>query len=479
MSENPGKLPRIATGVPGLDEVTGGGLLKSGVYILQGAPGAGKTILANQICFGHAAAGGRVVYVTMLAESHARLFQHLQSMAFFDATLVPENVFFISGFDALQSGGLQGVVKLLRSEMRSHKAGLLVLDGLVMAATAAASDQELKVFISDLQAHATLTGCTTLLLTSEAADRPVSAEQTMVDGIVLLREQAYGPRRERGLEIRKFRGSSTLRGNHTFRIGDDGIVVYPRFEAVHRHAPGRSQGGPRLSTGLAGLDAMLGGQGLPVGSITALSGSAGSGKTVMALHFAAQARPDAPALWFGFYESPEFLLDIGQVFGLDLAARQAEGVLELLWQPYGENLLDELADRLLRGLRRIGAQRLVIDGLGGFLAAPSYAERGSGFLASLANELRRLGITTVFTLETPGGGVSSGAGVNVLSVPSLSALADNVVDLERRQHDQRTRRYVSIGKLRGGRYDPTMQEVTQTDTGLQVRPGDEAVQRKG
>ena len=93
MTSNPSSsvpgLPRVPTGIPGLDEVTGGGFLKSGVYMVQGAPGAGKTILANQLSYTHAAAGDRVVYITMLAESHARMLQHMSAFSFFDESLVP------------------------------------------------------------------------------------------------------------------------------------------------------------------------------------------------------------------------------------------------------------------------------------------------------------------------------------------------------------------------------------------------------
>lgn len=473
-SEAPQPLPRLRTEVPGLDEIIGGGLVKAGVYILQGTPGAGKTILANQICFRHAAAGGRVVYVTMLAESHARLFQHLRSMAFFDQALVPENVYFISGFNALQTGGLRGVVTLLRNEIRAHKAGILVLDGLVMAATAAASEQDLKLFVSDIQAHAALTGCTTLLLTSDDADGPVSAEQTMVDGILMLREQAWGPQRQRSLEVRKFRGSATLRGGHAFRIGDEGIVVYPRFEAAHRESPGAGIRPCGVSTGVAGLDAMTALQGVREGSVTVLSGAAGSGKTALALHFAAQASAASPAVFYGFYESPEFLVDIGRSFGLDLAARQAGGALEFVWRPCGENLLDDLAYHLLERVRQTGARQLVIDGIGGFLTAPGYAERCGSFLASLANELRRMSVTTFLTFEQE----DPTAPPSLVPSPSMSALADNLIQLHLRQEGQ-TRRFLSIRKMRAARYDQRTREVLLTASGLQIAQDDETVERKG
>lgn len=273
----PPRLDRVSTGIPGLDAVTGGGFLQSGVYILQGSPGAGKTVLANQIVHRHAAAGGHVVYVTMLAESHGRLLQHMESFDFFDATSLPDKVYYVSAFDALRRDGLKGVVELLRSEMRSRKAGIVVLDGLVMAASAAQSEEELKLFVSEIQAHSTLTGSTTLLLTSENADRPVSAEQTMVDGILLLRERAFGPRRERNIEVVKFRGSSTLRGNHAFQIGPHGITVYPRLEAMLRGEADDAVLPVGVSTGVASLDAMFDIGGYAKGSVTAITGPSGAG----------------------------------------------------------------------------------------------------------------------------------------------------------------------------------------------------------
>ena len=77
-------LDRVPTGVPGLDTILQGGFLRGGIFIIQGAPGAGKTILGNQICFRHAATGGRAVYVTLLAESHARMLLHIAQLGFFE-----------------------------------------------------------------------------------------------------------------------------------------------------------------------------------------------------------------------------------------------------------------------------------------------------------------------------------------------------------------------------------------------------------
>jgi circadian clock protein KaiC len=389
----------------------------------------------------------------------------MQSFSFFAIEALADRVHYISAFDALKTQGLAGVVNLLRGEMRAHNAGILVLDGLVMAAGAASSDEELKLFVSDLQAHSTLTGCTTLLLTSDDADRPVSAEQTMVDGIILLREHAFGPRRERNIEVVKFRGSPTLRGNHAFRIGSDGIVVYPRLEAARRlHADDhvKEEG---VSSGIAGLDRMFDIGGYARGSITAVCGPSGSGKTSLALHFATQASARDRALYFTFYESPEFLARIARMQGLDPNCVFDTSAIEVMWQPFGENLLDALGYDLLRRVAESGATRLVIDSVGGFQAAPAFQDRGGPFLAALVNELRRLGVTTLVTVEE-----SSPARRGPAEIATMSALADTVINLDcvRQREVQRN---VWIGKSRVSRYVPTVRHITLGASGLEVLDG--------
>ena len=113
---------RRPTGMPGLDRILDGGLLVSGVYIIQGPPGAGKTILANQVCFHHAAKGGHAVYITLLAESHSRMFAHLRRMSFFDETAIPERVYYIGGYSTLEAGGLGGLVTLVRGIIQKNNA---------------------------------------------------------------------------------------------------------------------------------------------------------------------------------------------------------------------------------------------------------------------------------------------------------------------------------------------------------------------
>ena len=105
-------LERLPTGIPGLDIVLRGGLLKAGIYIVRGQPGTGKTILGNQFCFNHVATGHRAVYVTLLAETHDRMMQHMQVMSFFDPTRIPDGLYYVNGFRVLEEDGLKGFINL-------------------------------------------------------------------------------------------------------------------------------------------------------------------------------------------------------------------------------------------------------------------------------------------------------------------------------------------------------------------------------
>jgi circadian clock protein KaiC len=154
-SPDEASLRKVPTGVAGLDTIVQGGFLEGGIVIIQGKPGAGKTILGNQVCFNHASRGARALYVTLLAETHARMLLHIGRLAYFRGSAIPDRVTYISGFPVLEAEGTRGLLALLRREVVAHGATLLVLDGLVAAEKIAGSDMEFKKFIHELQTLAT------------------------------------------------------------------------------------------------------------------------------------------------------------------------------------------------------------------------------------------------------------------------------------------------------------------------------------
>jgi circadian clock protein KaiC len=99
--KDPTRIGRVPSGISGLDTILNGGFLKGGLYIIQGTPGTGKTTLANQICFNHATTGGQTLYITLLAEYHDRMLQHLSGMSFFDITKIPDRIKYLNGYGTL------------------------------------------------------------------------------------------------------------------------------------------------------------------------------------------------------------------------------------------------------------------------------------------------------------------------------------------------------------------------------------------
>jgi circadian clock protein KaiC len=458
---------RLPSGVAGLDAVLRGGFLRGGVYIVRGAPGTGKTTLGHQACFAHIQSGGRALYVTLLAEGHARMMQHLRGMSFYDTAAVPDRLYYVSAFRTLEEEGLKGLIALMRREATRLGAGVVVLDGLVAVALTARGESEFKRFVYDLQAVAGATGCTVLLLTSAHAGDPaaVTPEQTMVDGIVELTRLPREALTLRRVEVAKFRGSDHLDGRHGLRITSEGLVVHPRFEAIYGDPPEDDPDGGRVSTGVAGLDAALHG-GLPAATSTLVVGPSGAGKTALGLHFLAACSAREPGLMFSFYETPPRLRAKARALGLDLERQLEAGQLELLWQAPTERQLDALGHGLVDAVRRVGARRVVVDGVGGFEEGTAEPERLKRFFAALANELRARGATTLFTVELPR---LFGSEVD-LPMTGVSAVAENMLLLRLVEQKGALRRMAGVLKVRDSDFDPRLM-------GFTIGPGGIALQR--
>jgi circadian clock protein KaiC len=462
---DPTMLDRLPTGVPGLDIVLEGGLLRGGVYLVQGPPGSGKTILGNQMCFSHAVGGGRAVYMTLLAESHTRMLGHMRRMQFFRTELIPDHVHYLSAFKVLEGDGLHGLLTVLRKTVTARSATLLVLDGLVSAEEASPSPKEFKKFVHELQIVCSMTACTALLLSSTERPRPFRPEHTMVDGILELGDDLKSLRTVRSMVVRKMRGTAPVLGRHTLDISDAGIVVVPRFETRSSSLTREDVPTPheRLELGIPALDAMLGG-GLPARSITMLLGPTGVGNTTLGLQFlGAGAARGEPGVYFGFYEHPAALLERSRRLQLGFDGI-ADSPVDLVWHRPVEGVIDVVGDRLLALVKRRGARRLVIDGMAGFQVSVDEPERVREVFAALSEELAREGVTTIYTMETAD---LLGPRIEV-PVRGVSAITHNILLMRHVELEARLYRLLSILKLRDGDYDGAIREFRITDGGIEI-----------
>jgi circadian clock protein KaiC len=463
MNDGEPRLERLATGIPGLDTILHGGFAREGIYIVQGNPGSGKTVLGNQLCFHHVAQGGRAVFVTLLAESHARMLLNIRGFDFFDENVIPHTLSYVSALSALESDSLPGLLDLIRREVRNRRASLLVIDGLVVAEEAADSVLDLKKFIHELQSHSGLLGCTTFLLGSSTPG--VRPERTMVDGLIELTDPLFGSLRERRFELTKHRGSGYLRGQHAYEITDAGIVIHPRLESMLvRPSRKDSAGSHRVSTGIAGLDAMLGGDGLPVATSTLLLGAPGAGKTSTGLHFLSPCSAAEHGVYLSFFETPERAAEKARQLGLPLKAQLDSGVVRYLWRPTTENILDSVGNELIRATDDPRVQRVFIDGLDGLRRAAVDRSRLVPFVTALVNELRSRGISTLYTEEA-----RTTLGPEIEAPPAgISAVLENWIALRFTEIGSRLRRLISVLKVRDSGFDPTVREFELTDHGIIV-----------
>jgi circadian clock protein KaiC len=291
----------------------------------------------------------------------------------------------------------------------------------------------------------------------------------MVDGILELRSDMFGLRMERSLTVHKMRGVDMLGGRHSMRITEAGMEVFPRLEAIAPVRRDHHAVSERISTGLPELDGMIGG-GLRLGSNTLLVGPSGVGKTTLGLHFLSQCTPEEPGVMLGMYETPRNLAAKARTLDLPLTQMLVDGVVEMLWFPTTEGLVDEIGGRLIETVRRRKARRIFVDGIGGLQSLMHDPARLSRLLAALSVDFQELAATALFSAESGGGGGVHDLPLDGLSLHGVSAVAQNIFVLRYLELRNRLHRAISILKTRDGPLDPLMRRFQITNAGIDIDP---------
>lgn len=461
-----GEIPpvtRMKTGVPGLDAVLGGGLPAGRTCLIAGAPGTGKTTLGNQLAFAHAAAGGLVVFATLLAEAHDVMLQNIRDFTFFDRSLPGDRVRYLNLLSDLEEGGLDRVAATIRREIRESGTNLLVVDGIGVIDDVAVSSLDVRHFAQQLDALAGLLGCTTVLL-SDPGPGEARRLGAQLNGMVLLSNEREGARNVRLLEVAKLRGAGHVGGTHEFAINESGVTIYPRLESLTGQRRAEVMITDGLGTGVATLDTMLGG-GLKPLSSTMLLGTPGAGKTLLGLTFLAEgARNGERGLMASFHEPPQDIVSTADRIGLDLARHIDAGVVRVLWNPPIELSVDAWAWQLLEMATRHRPQRVFIDALTDVQQFLPDSRCASAFVAALTNELRSLGATALLSME-----LDAYSDDNLIPpVPFVSATLDNGILLRHVELHSMMRRLISVLKVRQAPSDPAIREFTIDEQGIEI-----------
>ncbi len=400
-------LKLMATGIPGLDLVLNGGLEHGAVVVLAGAPGTGKTILAQQICFANASAAHKAVYYTTVSEPHTKLVRHLEPFSFFEPGALGSTVEYVHLGSFLQprnEDGLEPLVAEIVRKTLEDEPAIVVIDSSKMLRDFA-DERELRIALYDLTSRIAHTD-TVLLLVGEytPAELGSGIEFSLADGIIQLEYQAREPVDRRSLRVTKVRGSSQRPGKHTFRIGPAGIEVFPRIETLIPAEVTVVSGG-WARTGIAGLDELMGG-GIKATDATLVTGPSGVGKTIFGLRWIAQALEQGEhCLYVTFQDTPRQLTGMAAAFGWDLEAAQAGGQLTISYVPMGALDLDVLAGAVRAELAEHKVSRVVLDSMAELVSAARESERFPAFMRSLVGLIRAAGSASLVTSETVANGL--------------------------------------------------------------------------
>ena len=360
---------KLPTGVPGFDEILGGGLPEFSFNIIAGAPGCGKTTLAHQIMFANATPERPALYFTVLGEPAIKMLRYQQQYTFFDDAKMNGAIRFINLSHVVLEKDLGAVLDTIIKEVESSNASVVVVDSfrtVVRKALNNASEVELQGFVQRLALHLTSWQATTFLIgeyvEGELRDNPVF---TVADGLIWLYQSVERNSIVRKLQVMKLRGQESVPGLHTFRVTNAGLHTFPRTFGLVGEAS-NVKGRRRLSTGVRELDALMDG-GIPEGDSLLVAGPSGAGKTVFGIQFIAEGLTKGePGIVAMFEEQPNEFIQRATSFGFELDKNLKDGSLKLIYLRPLDLSVDETVHEIVSAVKKIGCKRLVIDSLVGF-----------------------------------------------------------------------------------------------------------------
>lgn len=456
---------RASSGIPGLDDVLGGGFPRNQLFLIEGNPGAGKTTLGLQFLLDGVRRGERVCYVA-LAESERAVRR-----------LAASHQFSLEGVDVIESNDQSSLTdytiyqpsevelgetnRALLSRLDELKPQRVVLDSLSELRLMAQDPLRYRRLLLGLRKYFDERGTTALLVDfiTEDVDRQL---ESLCHGIIHLEQLVpeYGGQRRR-LRIAKLRESVFRDGFHDFEIKMGGIEVYPRLVAAeHDRRMDFTQ--ETVSTGLPEMDRLLGG-GVDRGTSTLILGPAGSGKSTLAAQFAkACVDRDEKAAFFIFDEVPNTLIVRGEGLGMGVREHVAAGRIVIRQIDPAELSPGHFAHLVREAVEKDKVSFVAIDSINGYQSAMPEEHHLSAHLHELLAFLNQRQIVTTLVMTQ--------AGILTSAQPpiDLSYLADTVILLRYFEARGEIRQAISCVKRRTGPHERTIRELRIDHGGLRV-----------
>ena len=460
-------LPKTATGISGLDEITLGGLPKGRPTLVCGAAGCGKTLFAMEFLLRGAEEYGEHGVFMAFEETEQDLAQNVRSLGFDLDKMVADNKIYVdhirverSEIEETGEFDLEALFLRLNLAIETVGAKRVVLDtleslfgGFTNQAILRAELRRLFRWLKDKGVTAIITG-----ERGEGQLTRQGLEEYVSDCVILLDHRVREQVSTRRLRIVKYRGSTHGTNEYPFLIDEDGIHVLPLTSLQLNH----DVSAERIPSGIPRLDAMLGGEGYYRGSSILISGTAGTGKTTVSAHFAdATCRRGERCLYLAFEESPAQLMRNMKSIGLDLAQWAKRGLLRIeSSRPTLHGIEMHLAT-IHKMVNDFKPQVVIIDPISNFSTAGTSAE-AEAMLLRLIDFLKSRQVTAMFVNLTAGGNAWERTDVGV------SSLIDTWILLRDIELAGERNRGIYVLKSRGMKHSNQIREFLITSEGIRL-----------
>ncbi|WP_367344420.1 RAD55 family ATPase [Methanomethylovorans sp.] len=440
----------MSTGIEGLDEVLGGGVLSPSTTFIAGTPGTGRTTLGIQSLCVAARKGEKVLYVAISSKSEAMIRQILSRFSFFEES-INIRTFNVS---SVERDPLTMLVEL-GNIVSSLKPDRILIDPITPIGFGF-PEAERRRFMYSLNAAINewnAVVCFTGTLEPSAVKSNVISD--IVDNIIYLSQDLGIHITRRYIELMKVSGMSSIQGKHTFEIGTDGIAVYPKDIAQADYSINAS--GERISTGIPLLDEMLGG-GLFKGSSNLIAGSTGTGKTVLGLNFIMEgAKKGENGIIINFDETPKELFLHASNFGWDLKGMDKKGSLKIIHTLPSALDPNKHMMQIKKAIRETKAKRLFLDAVEGFDYALVDPIERKQHIAALSRTFINERVTSLLTCLTP-----KNKEHQKMCDIQITSVADTVIMLQQSLVSSGLQKSLSIIKMRGSDHEknPAVYEIT-------------------
>ena len=456
-------LEKALTGIPGLDQITGGGLPRGRVTLVAGGAGAGKTLLGLEFLVAGAREYGEPGVLVSFEESAAKVAQNVQSLGFDLEELQRENLlavlsFRVEPYEIVAAGefDFEPLFAILDDAIQRVGAKRVMLDTIEVLFGAFGDDSIVRSELSRLVRWLDDRGVTAIV-TGERGDQSLTRngiEEYVTDCVIVLDHRVTEEISTRRLRVVKYRGSAHGTNEYPFLISARGFVVLPITSIALNYGASEE----RISTGIARLDHMLGG-GLFRGSTLLVSGTSGTGKTSIGAHLvnSACARGER-ALLVLFEESPDQFMRNMRSLGLDLRPWVDAGLLRI-WaaRPSAVGVETHLAI-LANLIEEETPSVAVLDGITSIGSGVSAAEAAS----TVARKIDLLKTREITTLVTALGQSEEPV------IENLTSMVDTWLLLRNVETNGERNRLLFVLKSRGTAHSNQVREFVLTDHGVEL-----------